>query len=97
MTRRVGAPGALAEQRGRGKRRGRLPRACKQGKTASQSASSSRGSSNGRTPALQVRQSRSESWPRDQETAESVAAQTTTGPLINHSGVSPSDQPTGTI
>lgn len=54
-------------------------------------------SSNGRTPALQVRQSRSESWPRDQEAAESVAAQTTTGPLINHSGVSPSDQPAGTI
>jgi hypothetical protein len=38
MFRRVGAPGALAEQRGRGKRRGRLPGAETKEKAASKSA-----------------------------------------------------------
>ena len=38
MVRRVGAPGALAEQRGPGIRRGRLPGGSKEGKAASQSA-----------------------------------------------------------
>ena len=52
MTKRVGVPGALAEQRGRGKRRGRFP-AAKQGeKRPRNRLLSSRGSSNGRTPAL---------------------------------------------
>ena len=50
MIRRVGAPGALAEQRGPGKRKAASP--LNKEKRPSQSASSSRGSSNGRTPAL---------------------------------------------
>jgi len=39
MVRRVGAPGALAEQWGPGIRRGRLPRVTTKEKAASQSAS----------------------------------------------------------
>jgi hypothetical protein len=51
MTRRVGAPGALAEQRGRGKRKGRCATPSKE-RNGPQSALVSRGSSNGRTPRL---------------------------------------------
>ena len=53
MIARVGAPGALAEQRGPGKGRGRLPQRLKPGKSGLAIGSrKSRGSSNGRTPGL---------------------------------------------
>lgn len=52
MNRRVRAPGALAEQRGPGIRRGRLPQGSKQGKSGlAIGLLVSRRSSNGRTPA----------------------------------------------
>ncbi len=58
MTRRVGAPGALAEQRGQRSRRAAFPAPPRTTRPAI--GSTSRGSFNGRTPRLTPRKSRSE-------------------------------------
>lgn len=83
MTRRVESPDRASRAvRGEEIEKGRSPSPEKQ-RNGPKIGSNPR-SSNGRTPALQVRQSRSESWPGDQESV---------GPSLLEAAAAPDHKP----